>query len=113
MELADAEDDENELSSMILMTLAGGPPGEIAEPGHTGAREGMKMTTIGHTYMNYRFYWKYVCSFTKWIPTNQFLNADMEFDPYSMTLERFGVVGIEKKCFWGLVGAKWLTPLKI
>ena len=98
---------------MIASTLAGGPPGEIAEPSNIGSREGQKMRTFGHTYLNYQFYWKFVCAFTRWIPSNQFMNVKMEFDPYSMTLERFGVVGIEKKCYWGMVGVKWLTPLEI
>ena len=30
-----------------------------------------------------------------------------------MTLERFGFIGMDKKCFWGMVGVDWLTPLKI
>lgn len=30
-----------------------------------------------------------------------------------MTLERFGFIGMDKKCFWGMVGVDWLTPLKV
>jgi hypothetical protein len=30
-----------------------------------------------------------------------------------MTLERFGFIGMDKKCFWGMIGVEWLTPLKI
>ena len=30
-----------------------------------------------------------------------------------MTLERFGFIGTDKKCFWGMVGVKWITPLKV
>jgi len=30
-----------------------------------------------------------------------------------MTLERFGFIGTERKCFWGMIGVEWLTPLKI
>merc|ERR1711935_21187 len=77
--ISDAEDDD--LRHMIASTLAGGPPGEIAEPSTTGAREGHKTRTFGITYMNYQFYWKFVCSFTKWIPSDQFLATKMEFDP--------------------------------
>jgi len=30
-----------------------------------------------------------------------------------MTLERFGFIGMNKKCFWGMVGVDWITPLKV
>jgi hypothetical protein len=30
-----------------------------------------------------------------------------------MTLERFGFIGMEMKCFWGMIGVEWITPLKI
>ena len=71
-------------------------------------------TTNGWTYKNYQYFWKFVCAFTKWIPTNQFLSAGANtWDPETMTLERFGFIGTEKKCFWGMVGVKWITPLKV
>ena len=90
----EVDNDDDDLQHIIGNMFAGGPPGEIAEPSTKGAREGHKTRTFGHTYLNYQFYWKFVCSFTRWIPSDQFLGANMEFDPYSMTLERFGVVGI-------------------
>ena len=73
--------------------------------------------TRGHT-INYQYFWKYACAFTKWIPTNQFLNAAAtgngpEFNAATMTLERFGFIGTNKKCYWGMVGVKWVTPLKV
>lgn len=39
--------------------------------------------------------------------------AGRNYDPKSMTLERFGFIGMEKKCFWGMVGVEWITPLKV
>ena len=30
-----------------------------------------------------------------------------------MTLERFGFIGMNKKCFWGMIGVDWVTPLKV
>ena len=68
--------------------------------------------TKGKT-INYEYFWKYACAFTKWTPTNQFLHASNNYDPKSMTLERFGFIGTDKKCFWGMVGVKWVTPLKV
>ena len=107
-------DGDNHLAQLVTTALAGAPPGEIAEPVVDGAtKEGGLTTTNGHTYKNYQYFWKYVCAFTKWIPTNQFLHAGNNFDPAKMTLERFGFVGTDKRCFWGMVGVKWITPLKV
>ena len=75
--------------------------------------EGALTTTNGHTYKNYQYFWKYVCAFTKWVPTNQFLHANRKYEEATMTLERFGFIGTDKKCFWGMVGVKWITPLKV
>ena len=104
---------DNHLAQLVTTALAGAPPGEIAEPDHKTGTEGKKVTTNGHTYKNYQYFWKYTCAFTKWTPTNQFLFADKTFDPATMTLERFGFIGTDKKCFYGMVGVKWLTPLKV
>ncbi len=30
-----------------------------------------------------------------------------------MTLERFGFIGTNRECFWGMTGAYWVTPLKV
>jgi len=35
------------------------------------------------------------------------------YNAEEMTLERFGFIGTDKKCFWGMVGVKWITPLKV
>ena len=53
---------------------------------------------------NYKFDWKFVCAFTKWTPTNQFIHANKKYDPASMTLERFGFIGQDRSCFWGMTG---------
>ena len=98
---------------MVTTALAGAPPGEINEPTADGAVEGATTQTNGHTYKNYQYFWKFVCAFTKWIPTNQFLHANEIYKPETMTLERFGFIGNDKKCFWGMVGVKWITPLKV
>jgi hypothetical protein len=71
-----------------------------------------KQITIGLT-KNYRFHWQYSCAFTKWIPSNQFMHSGKTYNPATMTLERFGFIGMDKKCFWGMVGVDWVTPLKI
>ena len=69
--------------------------------------------TKGKT-VNYSYYWQYVCAFTKWIPTNQFLHAKKVYrNDGSMTLERFGFIGTNRECFWGMTGVKWVTPLKV
>ena len=68
-------DSDNHLAQLVTTALAGAPPGEIAEPSVVGATEGGLITTNGHTYKNYQYFWKYVCAFTKWIPTNQYLHS--------------------------------------
>jgi hypothetical protein len=41
------------------------------------------------------------------------MHAGKTYDAKSMTLERFGFIGMNKKCFWGMVGVEWLTPLRV
>ena len=116
-------DSDNHLAQLVTTALAGAPPGEIREPevvtkATTADKtkwttEGALTTTNGWTYKNYQYFWKFVCAFTKWIPTNQFLNAGKTYVDEMMTLERFGFIGTDKKCFWGMVGVKWITPLKV
>ena len=53
------------------------------------------------------------CAFTKWIPSNQFMHSGRKYDPKKMTLERFGFIGMEKGCFWGLIGVIWKQPLPV
>lgn len=75
-------------------------------------KENDKQTTEGLT-RNYKFYWEYACAFTKWVPSNQFMHAGKNYDAKTMTLERFGFIGMNKKCFWGMVGVDWVTPLRV
>ena len=30
-----------------------------------------------------------------------------------LALDRFGLVGYNKTCFWGLIGIQWVTPLPV
>ena len=71
--------------------------------------------------INYEYFWKYACAWTRWVPTNQFLHCHEKnlkdesciYDKETMTLERFGFIGQNKKCMWGMVGVKWRTPLSV
>ena len=100
--------------------MAGAPPGEITMPLKSAANdiENDVQMTKGKT-INYEYFWKYACAWTRWVPTNQFLHCheqkdkDCTYDKERMTLERFGFIGMDKKCFWGMVGVKWITPLKV
>ena len=116
----DEENQDESLSQLISSALAGAPPGVINQPPAVQGvdKEGQTKTTEGHT-KNYKFLWQYVCAFTKWTPTNQWLHAqetdaaNLTFDPATMTLERFGFIGEDKKCYWGMTGVEWVTPLKV
>merc|ERR1712151_393507 len=112
------EDQQDERLSQLLSTaLAGAPPGEINEPTGLGS-ENQEKFTQGKT-KNYQFRWKYACAFTKWTPTNQWMHAHnanglfTAFNPDSMTLERFGFIGTDRKCYWGMTAVFWVTPLKV
>lgn len=39
--------------------------------------------------------------------------SGLTYDAANMTLERFGFVGTDKKCYWGLIGVQWIKPLPI
>lgn len=62
--------------------------------------------------------WRHACAFTKWIPSNQWLhehpaNPLDEASFGALELSRFGLVGRDKRCYWGLVGVLWKRPLPI
>lgn len=66
---------DDKLAQLISSALAGAPPGEINEVDETKVQnvEGRREVTTGKT-KNYKFHWQYVCAFTKWTPTNQWLH---------------------------------------
>ena len=102
------------LSQLVTSALASAPPGIIAmRESKPTDKENETDITHGVSYENYSFKWKYACAFTKWVPSNQFINNGLRYESASMTLERFGFIGMEKKCFWGMIGVYWKTPLKI
>lgn len=62
--------------------------------------------------------WRHACAFTKWIPSNQWLhehpaNPLDEATFGDIELSRFGLVGRDKRCYWGLVGVLWKRPLPL
>jgi len=92
----------------------GGTPYTITVPKASPTdKEGEEKLAQPSKAPNYRFDWKYVCAFTKWTPSNQFMHAGKKYNPKSMTLARFGFVGTDKSCFWGMTGVHWITPLKV
>jgi len=115
-------EEPGKLAQIVTQALAGAPPGEIAMPKTNLALdiENDVQMTKGKT-INYEYFWKYACAWTRWVPTNQFLHCHEKnivdplciYDKKTMTLERFGFIGQNKKCFWGMVGVKWITPLKV
>jgi len=67
----------------------------------------------GEEAQNYLYMWKHACAFTKWVPSNQFMYSGIDYNEETMTLERFGFIGMEKKCFWGSIGVLWKRPLPV
>ena len=67
----------------------------------------------GEEAQHYLYMWKHACAFTKWVPSNQFMYSGLDYDDSTMTLERFGFIGMDKRCFWGSIGVLWKRPLPV
>ena len=67
----------------------------------------------GEEAQHYLYMWKHACAFTKWVPSNQFMYANLDYNEATMTLERFGFIGMDKRCFWGSIGVLWKRPLPV
>lgn len=81
-------------------------------------REGMyHNTTRNDGDQAYTYMWKWQCAFTKWTPSNQYYvekpTTDFTAANSEITLERFGFIGHDKKCYWGLFGVMWIKPLPV
>ena len=72
-----------------------------------------KNEKTGEEAQHYLYMWKHACAFTKWVPSNQFMYSNLDFNPDTMTLERFGFIGMDKQCFWGSIGLLWKKPLPV
>lgn len=69
--------------------------------------------TTDNVHKEYLYMWQHACAFTKWVPSNQFLHSGRSFNPGTMTLERFGLIGMDRKCYWGCIGVLWKRPLPV
>lgn len=67
----------------------------------------------GEEAQHYLYMWKHACAYTKWVPSNQFMYSNLDYDATTMTLERFGFIGMDKRCFWGAIGVLWKRPLPV
>ena len=104
----------NENLSTLLTDAFKGEPFALTIPPTAGAKAGDIREKLPGVAPNYTYDWKYVCAFTKWTPSNQFLHSKKVYaTDGSMTLERFGFIGEARQCFWGMTGVYWKQPLKI
>jgi hypothetical protein len=39
--------------------------------------------------------------------------SNLDYDASTMTLERFGFIGMDRRCFWGSIGVLWKRPLPV
>ena len=76
-------------------------------------RSSRRNEATGEEAQNYLYMWKHACAFTKWVPSNQFMYSGLDYNPQEMTLERFGFIGMDKRCFWGSIGVLWKRPLPV
>jgi cell division septation protein DedD len=72
-----------------------------------------KNEPTGEEAQNYLYMWKHACAYLKWVPSNQFMYSGIDYNEESMTLERFGFIGMDKRCFWGSIGIIWKRPLPV
>ena len=64
----------------------------------------------------YTYMWKWQCAFTRWTPSNQYLHEHLHTIDYrsdKITLSRFGFIGWDQKCYWGIFGVMWVKPLPV
>ena len=76
-------------------------------------REEKRNEATGQEAQHYLYMWKEACAYTKWVPSNQFMYSGLDYNEQTMTLERFGFIGMEKKCYWGSIGVLWKRPLPV
>ena len=74
--------------------------------------EGKNLLT-GQESQEMLYMWKEGCAYSKWVPSNQFMYSGLDYEPETMTLERFGFIGMEKKCYWGGIGILWKKGLSV
>ena len=72
-----------------------------------------RVEATGEEAQHYLYMWKHACAFTKWVPSNQFMYANLDYNADTMTLERFGFIGMDRRCFWGAIGVLWKRPLPV
>jgi hypothetical protein len=64
-----------QLEELIKDALVGVKPYTINEPvGKNSDKVGQTQVTTGKA-PHYKFKWRYACAFSKWVPSNQFINS--------------------------------------
>ena len=76
-------------------------------------RKQSRNEATGEEAQHYLYMWKHACAFTKWVPSNQFMYSGLDYNEQTMTLERFGFIGMDKRCYWGSIGVLWKRPLPV
>ena len=122
MDVAEVEMEESEakpqqdthLAQLVIQAIKGTDPRVIPKPRGLSKTDGSLIGTRTTTSnLGYTYHWQWVCEYMTWTPTNQFLHAKKKYSAKTMTLERFGFIGEDKKCYWGMVSVMWVTPLKV
>ena len=55
---------------------------------------------------HYFFQWRLACAWMKWTPSNQIIAAKKHLTEKNSTMRlgRYGIIGWDQQCFWGLIG---------
>ena len=105
---------DTHLAQLVIQAIKGTDPRVIPKPSLLSKVDGAligKRTTTSN--LGYTYHWQWVCEYMTWTPTNQFIFDHRTFDPKTMTLHRFGMIGWNKDCFWGMTGVMWIQPLQV
>jgi hypothetical protein len=108
------EQQDTHLAQLVIQAIKGTDPRVIPKPrgiSKTNANLIGRRTRTSN--LGYTYHWQWVCEYMTWTPTNQFIFDHRSFDPKTMTLHRFGMIGWNKDCYWGMTGVKWIQPLQV
>ena len=108
------EQQDTHLAQLVIQAIKGTDPRVIPKPRGLSKTDGSLIGTRTTTSnLGYTYHWQWVCEYMTWTPTNQFIFDHRTFDPKTMTLHRFGMIGWNKDCFHGMTGVMWIQPLQV
>ena len=104
----------HQVDPKVIPTASDGEKGTELNLKKTGGafRQGVYFnTTRIDLNQHYVYMWQVACSYQRYSPTNQFLYAGLKRK--DLDFSRFGLIGYDKDCFFGLIGVMWRQPVPV